>query len=1678
MKQKLITHLFLLLFSIVGFTQTGPGGVTDGLRIWLRPETGKTLSGYNVVKWADQSGLGIPNDFDQKNASVQPTIALAEAKYNFHPAVNFNGSKFMRSKVATEAPFDANITDATFFVVHNRTTFAGFGVKQPVFGFGDAPTGIDPGSNAVYPVIGGQVDDRRNDSIQKPYLRSAPYDFLGYDDLKQGMGESFVQGVLWSKNGYARKVGFGNSSMWNVGSKGSISSREFGANGAVLGSQKDAPYDGYIQEVIAYQKELSTSEILRIDSYLFVKYGIRCANIAKESVITDHYLDSGSNKIWTWDASAPGSSRFDANLAAIGRDDLSALNQKQSQSVKDGFQITIGLNTIAPTNAVNPGSFKQDRSFMFWGDNNKAAAFNTPIAGVASNRRYERVWRIQETGTVGTVKFAIPIATEEEAYGGVFLVRSTDETFDKSDEYIPLKKFTSGTTTYLACDVDFNNGDYFTLATNTDPEAIALSFTPTTATVAEGEKHIFTVGFPSGVTLDTDTVANFSITGTAINGTDYETIADSVTIPAGKNSVDINIQTIKELVIEENETIILTGTSVTSASDAIWTSGSANIATVTIADDMNNRELYFSSVAQDVQEGDRISIEVSLPWGVTAANDIKFTYAIEGSAISSNDYVPLTGTGTVIAGKNSADIVVSVNRDRVIELDETVILKGEAITAGSLTGFSWISNLGGDTCTLTIKDVSDPADKVLNFGVKKGGIIEGDTAYTKITLPDGVVMGYPLTVKYAVSEDSTADDNDYKPLSGEVTIGENFNSAKLEVVALTDNLIEPDETVILTGVPLEGFSWGSNNPFILTIRDPDPADKVLSFSSDRENLAEGEETIIKVSLPQGIAAVNDITFSYSVGGTAISGDDYVPLTGTGTIIAGQNSADIVVTALRNGVIGDSGATIILTGGVITAGSLIFTWNDKAKRCVVSIFDTTYEDDANIVLSISPDRVNVAEGESTTLTVSLPKGITLSSSIDIGDVGLDIYYEIAGSSTATAGDYFPLWGSAKLIPGSGTALIEVEAIRDNWIELDETLVITGSSGGQFTWSATANTATVTITDSNDKLLRFSPTTENVAEGSSTTLEVRLPEGVVAVNDITFSYSVGGTATSVDDYSALTGTGTIPAGVNSAEIVIDALMDSVIEDKETVILTGGVITAGSLTGFTWDDAAKEVTVTITDVTDPLKKVLNFSPTTAEVAEGSSTSIKVSLPEGVTLGDNLIVNYTVSGTATSDTDYIALTGSVTIPAGDSYAMIAVAALPDNLIEPDETVIITGGITPGFTWGSKNVHTVTIKDATGTDPAKNVLSISSPTESVAEGESTTIKISLPEGITVTSSMDINYKIAVSSTATAGADYKTLSGVATIPEGSGTALIEVETLLDKLIEADETIIITGVATAGFTWSTTANSATVTITDSNPLSDKVLRFSPTTEKIAEDSSTRLVVSLPKDITATNDIIFSFTLGGDATLVDDYVLMHELTAGVVIPPYTGRIAAGQNSTYIIIDAKTDTVIEDNETVIITGGIITAGSLTGFSWDDAAKEATVTITDVTPSVNKVLNFSRTTANVAEGDSTSINVSFPEGYTMGYPLTVNYIISDSSTATNALDYEELTGSVTIAKGSRSAEITIVAKNDDFIEPNETVIITGSTPPTGFTWGSDNETTVTIEDATGNDPAKNVLSISPLTA
>ena len=240
---------------------------------------------------------------------------------------------------------------------------------------------------------------------------------------------------------------------------------------------------GDMSEAVMYTRQLTALENQKVDSYLAIKYGVTL----NQSTPTN-YLSS-TNRI-IWNATTAGA--YNQNIAGIGRDDASALVQRQSQSVNvatAGNLVTIGLGAIAVDNVSNASIFPADDSFLVWSDDGAAATFTGPILtpSGAAEARMLRAWLVQESGTVGTAKVAVPFGTGAGA--PVYVVVSNDPLFDGSDTWRALTPLSVGTTSYLAADVDFTTGQYFTFATVSPEDYGDAAASYGTLTSANGARH-------------------------------------------------------------------------------------------------------------------------------------------------------------------------------------------------------------------------------------------------------------------------------------------------------------------------------------------------------------------------------------------------------------------------------------------------------------------------------------------------------------------------------------------------------------------------------------------------------------------------------------------------------------------------------------------------------------------------------------------------------------------------------------------------------------------------------------------------------------------------------------------------------------------------------------------------------------------------------------------------------------------------------------------------------------------------------------------------------------------------------------------------------------------------------------------------------------------------------------
>jgi hypothetical protein len=163
---------------------------------------------------------------------------------------------------------------------------------------------------------------------------------------------------------------------------------------------------------------------------------------------------------------------------------------------------------------------------------------------------------------------------------------------------------------------------------------------------------------------------NYTLTGTALNGTDYTLVPLTAFMPVGSNSVDVTITPIADNKCEPTETVIMTLTATTN-----YFVGVTNTATATIADDgMCPTELSIVATMPNASKAGPTNgvFTVSRLGPNTAAATVSYT--IGGTAVNGVDYVTLTGSVLLPAGAPSVDIIVTPIPDLLVKPILTVTL--------------------------------------------------------------------------------------------------------------------------------------------------------------------------------------------------------------------------------------------------------------------------------------------------------------------------------------------------------------------------------------------------------------------------------------------------------------------------------------------------------------------------------------------------------------------------------------------------------------------------------------------------------------------------------------------------------------------------------------------------------------------------------------------------------------------------------------------------------------------------------------------------------------------------------------------------------------------------------------------------------------------------------------------
>src|SRR5262249_6467663 len=306
-------------------------------------------------------------------------------------------------------------------------------------------------------------------------------------------------------------------------------------------------------------------------------------------------------------------------------------------------------------------------------------------------------------------------------------------------------------------------------------------------------------------------------------------------------------------------------------------------------------------------------------------------------------------------------------------------------------------------------------------------------------------------------------------------------------------------------------------------------------------------------------------------------------------------------------------------------------------------------------------------------------LTISATGSVGNTGLDhpvtIGLSTAGSATIID-DYSYTPTSLTFTTGDFTSQQKsttVNVVDDLIVEADETVVFSISSGvpalsGAVTWNGVSHT--LTIQDNDSATVSIAKISDGAEMNTPTPGKFRVAQTLASSTPTVVNYTVGGTATPGGDYTALSGTVTIPAGALFADIDVTVLNDSVVEGTETVSVTLNSITSGD-PDISINLGGNSASLDVTD-NDTATVSVNGA---IQGNEGSPGTVNATftVTQSAQSSTDTVVNFTLGGTAVEGSDYTPITHSVTIPAAATTATITIPVTNDALLEGTETVTVT---------------------------------------------------------------------------------------------------------------------------------------------------------------------------------------------------------------------------------------------------------------------------------------------------------------------------------------------------------------------------------------------------------------------
>ncbi|MFO1351111.1 MAG: autotransporter domain-containing protein [Gammaproteobacteria bacterium] len=561
------------------------------------------------------------------------------------------------------------------------------------------------------------------------------------------------------------------------------------------------------------------------------------------------------------------------------------------------------------------------------------------------------------------------------------------------------------------------------------PPTITITATDPNASEVGSDPGRFTLTLSSPSPVTVPVTVNYTVSGTAANGSDYAALSGSVTFPALATAATVDVNPLSDANFAEgNETVILT-----LAAGANYTVGAPNSATVTISDQPPPEPVInITATDPNAAEQNREPGQFTITRGGSPDVAVVVNFTVAGTATAGADYAALSGRVNLASGQTSATLTVTPVDDALVEGPETVIV--------TLTGFGDKTSrqiIGpNNTATVTIADNDTPTGlPSVSITATDPNAAEENRNPGRFTVTRTGAMATPLTVAYTLS--GTASNGvDYTRLDGNLTLPANAPSAEITVIPIDDDLTEGNEFVIATLATRPQYTVSSPSNARVTIVDNDGSSNNQPPLTSNDNAA----------TQAGVAVTIDVL-----------GNDSDPDGDPLTVV------DARIVSPTGGTLTHTATTLTYTppAGFSGLATLEYTVSDGVNTRTATVLVTVTAPRDELTLQ-QPNKVS----EGAEVTISVNRASAGSRAKAGGPVAVD--FATRDGSAKAGSDYVAVNGTLNWVAGdTQPKSFKVRINTDNEREGDEDFSVTLSNptGGAVLGNPSIVTVVITNVERN-------------------------------------------------------------------------------------------------------------------------------------------------------------------------------------------------------------------------------------------------------------------------------------------------------------------------------------------------------------------------------------------------------------------------------------------------------------------------------------------------------------------------------------------------------------------------------------------------------------------------------------